>query len=175
MRWQSSTQIPGTPPPPRPLHCACDLAQPVAEEEPLNTSPKLLWLEGLWLLSSAGPSSLLFLFSFSPPPSRDSGQLGVFCFFATFFFCFFFPPLSPFSFSYCILNLKTQLALILICLGFIYIINSNHAKKEKESARREKVPGPGLYTKFGCRWREPAIPGKHIFFRYLFNPNNFLF
>lgn len=175
MRWQSSTQIPGTPPPPRPLHCACDLAQPVVEEEPLNTSPKLLWLEGLWLLSSAGPSFLLAVsLLLLPTPFPRLWAVGGFLFFCNLLFLFF-SPLSPFSFSYCILNLKTQLALILICLGFIYIINSNHAKKEKESARREKVPGPGLYTKFGCRWREPAIPGKHIFFRYLFNPNNFLF
>lgn len=62
---------PITPPPPQQLHFTCDLTQPVVKKEPLNTSPKLLWLEGLWLPSSAGPSFLLFLFSL-PTPSHDS-------------------------------------------------------------------------------------------------------
>lgn len=37
-----STQIPGTPPPPQQLHFTCDLAQPVARKEPLNSAPKQL-------------------------------------------------------------------------------------------------------------------------------------
>lgn len=37
-----STQIPGTPPPPQQLHFTCDLAQPVAGKEPLNSAPKQL-------------------------------------------------------------------------------------------------------------------------------------
>lgn len=148
---QSHPKIPDTPPPCRPLHFTCDLAQPVVRKEPLNTSPELQRLEGLWLLSSAGPPFSAFLFAPPLAPFTSPSSPGSFFQASNFF------PL--FSFSYSILNLKMRLTLIPIYLGFICIINSNRGKKKKSA------PGPSLYTKFGCLWKGPAITEKHIFFR----------
>lgn len=77
------------------------------------------------------------------------------------------PFFSLFSFSYSILNLKMWLTLILIYLGFICIINSN---REKKCSKPWFVYKVRVFVK-----GTTAIPGKHISFSYLLNPNNFLF
>ena len=147
-RWQHHPKTPDTPPPWRQLLFACDFAQPAVRKEPLNTSPEQQRLDGLWLLSSAGSPFSVFPCSplsapFNAPSS--SGRFGLVWFFLMQ--PIYFPPL--FSFSCSILNLKMRLTLILIYLGFICIINSNH---------EESTPGLGLYTKFGCLLKKTSDP-----------------
>lgn len=91
---QSHPKIPDTPPPSRQLHFTCDLAQPVVRKEPLNTSPELQRLEGLWLLSSAGPPFSVFLFAPPLTPFTSPSSPGSFFQASNFFFLSFHFPIA---------------------------------------------------------------------------------